>query len=370
MKQNIRLVDVVAQNKPHTQEIERVVMRVIQSGRFILGAEVEQFEQAFATYCDTKYCIGVDSGLSALELILRGLDIGQGDEVITPVNSFFASSAAISLVGATPVWIDVDPKTFLIDVKQIPKKITTRTRAIMPVHLYGQMADMDIIVKIANKYHLKVIEDAAQAHGATFQNRKAGSWGEAAAFSFYPGKNIGAFGDAGAIVTNNARLAQSIKKLRNYGSLTKYQHDQIAGNHRLDSIQAAILKYKLQFLEKWNGERREKAVWYNEHLKNLPVVVPMEASDRTHVFHIYAIQVGKRNQLMTYLQNHGIQVGIHYPVPIHLQKAYRFMKQKRGNYPVTEMLAQRLLSLPLYPEISNRNLEHIVKKIKKFYETH
>lgn len=362
----VPFVDLKSNYLPHKRDIDLAIQNVIDSTSFILGPAVKEFENNFANFCDAKYCVGVDSGFSALELGIRALGLGEGDEIITPVNSYIASSSAIAITGAKPIWVDADPKTYNIDISQIESKITKKTRAIMPVHLYGQPADMDEILAIAKRHNLFVVEDACQAHGASYKGRKVGGVGDFAAFSFYPGKNLGAFGDAGAITTNSLELATKVRGMRNYGQKEKYHHVYLALNRRIDSIQAAILNVKLKYLSGTNEKRMKAALIYSKLLKGLPLTLPQIASDRSHVFHIYAIQTEKRDKLIKFLIKNGIETGIHYPIPIHLQKAYENMNFKKGDFPITEMISDRIISLPMFPEITDDQISFVTGKIKEF----
>lgn len=366
----IPLVDLKVSYLSHKPEIDKTIWKVIDSSSYILGPALKEFESNFAKFCNTKYCIGVDSGLSALELSLQALGIGPGDEVITPVNSFIASSSAISLVGAKPAWVDINSVTFNIDPEKIEEKITKKTKAIMPVHLYGQPAQMDKILTIAKKHKLFVIEDACQAHGAKFKGRVVGSIGDIAAFSFYPGKNLGAFGDGGAITTNSKKLAELIFELRNYGQEEKYKHVQIAGNHRLDTLQAAILDVKLKYLQKSNEKRFKIAQKYRELLKDLPIVLPNIPKNISHVFHLFVIQVKSRDELLNFLKSKGIQCGIHYPAPIHMQPAYKKTLKIKETFPIAEKIAKKIISLPIYPELSEKQQLYIATQIKQFFNNH
>lgn len=367
----IPLVDLQPQYASLKPEIDEAINQVIVSGQFILGPAVEKFEHGFARFIDVKYAVGLDSGLSALELGIRGLGIGAGDEIITPANSFIASSAAISFTGAKPVLVDCEETSFNIDPEKIEEKITKSTKAIMPVHLYGRMADMGNIMKIAKKHKLLVIEDAAQAHGASIQLKnqikKAGSIGEFGAFSFYPAKNLGAFGDAGMLVTNNKQLAQKVRELRNYGQTQKYVHKYLAYNRRLDTIQAAVLNIKLKHLEAGNNRRLKIARLYNKLLQNLPLLTPQIPENQIPAFHLYVIRTRKRDSLAIYLKKNGISTGIHYPIPIHLQPAYKNLGHKKGDFPVTEKLATEILSLPLYPDLKDSQVEYMTSIIKRFF---
>lgn len=364
----IPLVNLKAQYQIIKSEVNSAIKNVLESTHFILGEKVENFEQKFAKFSGTKYAVGVASGLNALELGMRALGIGEGDEVITPTNSFIASSSAISFTGAKPVLVDCEENSFNINPKKIEEKITKKTKAIMPVHLYGRPADMDPILKIAKEHSLVVIEDACQAHGASYKGKKVGSIGVFGAFSFYPGKNLGGYGDGGIVTTNNEKLAQTIRSMRNYGQTQKYHHEYLAWNSRLDTIQAAVLLVKLKYLDKWNKARRKIAENYNKLLKNLPVITPQIPKDSEHVFHLYIIRTKKRDALAKFLKKHVISTGLHYPIPIHLQKAYSKLGYKKGDFPVSERLSKEILSLPMYPELKESQIEFICKTIKEFFK--
>jgi dTDP-4-amino-4,6-dideoxygalactose transaminase len=364
----INFVDLKRQYHKYSREFNQAIKEVLEKTDFILGGEVQRFEKDFARYCGTKYCLGVASGTDALLLSLKSLNMGTGDEVITAANTYIATVLAISMVGAKPILVDMNPETYNIDVEKIEKNITKRTKAILPVHLYGQPADMEPITKIAQKYNLYLVEDACQAHGARYQQKKVGSFGDAAAFSFYPGKNLGSYGDGGAITTNNQKLAEKIFMLRNYGQKVKYHHLIKGYNSRLDTIQAAILRAKLIHLDSWNKKRRRIAKLYNQLLSKIEgVVIPKEFPNFESVYHIYLIQVEKRDQLREYLAQKGITTLIHYPVPIHLQPAYRDLGYKKGNFPITENFCNRIVSLPMFPELNDKEIHFIVSSIKKFY---
>ena len=362
----VPFVDLAAQYSAIADEINETTSRVIQKADFILGREVRLFEEEFAAFSEARYAVGVDSGTSALELALRAYDIGPGDEVITAANSFIASALAISHAGATPVLVDVDPFTHTIDVTGIERAITPRTKAILPVHLYGHPAHMDPIRQLAEQHGLIVIEDACQAHGARYKGRRAGSLGHAAAFSFYPGKNLGAYGDGGMVVTNDADIRKRLEMLRNYGQEEKYHHLTQGFNRRLDTLQAAVLRVKLRYLEKWNAARRWQAELYHRLLAGTELVLPSEAVGAQSVWHLYVIRTEHRDRLKEYLASRGIAAGIHYPVPIHLQPAYRNLGYKRGSFPVTEQYAQRILSLPMYAELTPDLIEYVSKSILTF----
>ncbi|KKQ34490.1 MAG: pyridoxal phosphate-dependent protein [Microgenomates group bacterium GW2011_GWA2_37_6] len=355
-------------------QIISAIKKITQKGDFILGEEVEKFEKEFARYCGVKHCVGVASGTDAILLALRALGIGSGDEVIVPANTFISSVLPIIYVGATPIITDIDPKSYNIDVSKIEEKISKKTKAIIPVHLFGQIAEMDKILKIAKKHKLFVVEDAAQAHGSTFKNKKAslpagkaGSFSDIACFSFYPGKNLGAYGDAGAIVTNNKSIAERIKILRNIGQVKKYIHSEKGYNSRLDTIQAAVLRIKLRQLDKWNQERRHLAALYSKLLSGLPVSIPIQTDGNVSNFHLYVIRAPKRDRLLKYLHKNKIFAGIHYPVPIHLHKALRNLPYKKGDFPVTEKYASQIISLPIFPGMSEKEVGIITEAIKNFY---
>lgn len=367
----IPFVDLKAQYRQIKDEVDPAVLAVMQRGDFVLGGAVSEFEREFAEYCNTEHCVGVDSGYSALELIVRAYDIGPGDEVITAANTFIATTLAISNTGATPVLVDCDPQTYNIDASKIEAAITPRTKAIMPVHLYGQAADMDAIVGIARKHGLLVFEDAAQASGARYKGRRAGSLGDAAAFSFYPGKNLGAYGDGGAVTTNDAAIAEKIRLLRNIGQKVKYYHEVKGYNHRLDTIQAAVLRVKLPYLDGWNASRRRAAATYAEMLAGLPIVAPETADYAEHIFHLFVVRVsGGREALMDRLKGAGIATGLHYPIPIHLQPAYVELGYKRGDFPVTEAYADEILSLPIFPELDDEKVAYVANAIREFMAEH
>lgn len=361
----IPFVDLRAQYRQIQNEVDPAVLAVMHRGDFILGGAVAEFEKAFAEYCGVKYCVGVDSGYSALELIVRAYDIGPGDEVITAANTFIATTLAISNAGATPVLVDCDPETYNIDASKIEAAITPRTKAIMPVHLYGQTADMDAIVAIAHKHGLRVFEDAAQASGARYKGRRAGSLGDAAGFSFYPGKNLGAYGDGGAVTTNDPEIAEKIRLLRNIGQKVKYFHEVKGFNNRLDTMQAAVLGVKLPHLDDWNASRRRAAATYSNLLADLPVVTPTTADYAEHIFHLYVVRVDGREALMEDLKKAGIATGLHYPIPIHLQPAYEELGYKRGDFPITEAYAETIVSLPIFPELDDEKVAYVANAVRE-----
>jgi dTDP-4-amino-4,6-dideoxygalactose transaminase len=363
----VPFVDLKAQQANLLDEIKTQIGQVVEQGDYILGKAVEQFEEAYAAFCGTKYAVGVDNGLSAIQLALIGYGIGEGDEVLVPTNSFVATAGAVTLAGATPVLVDVDPATYNIDPTLLEQKITSRTKAIIPVHLYGSPADMTAINQIAVQYGLKVIEDAAQAHGARHRGQRTGSLGDAAAFSFYPSKNLGAGGDAGIVTTNDAELAHRLRALRNCGQHTKNVHEYTPYNHRLDTIQAAILSVKLPHIDKWNAARRHNARLYTELLAAVDgVETPVIPDDSEVVWHLYVIRTAQRDQLQDYLKQHGIVTAVHYPTPIHLQPVYHELGYQIGDLPVAERYAEQVLSLPMYPELTEEQIRYVVDTIAAF----
>jgi len=365
----IPFLDLKLQTADCADEIQSAMDQVVTDCNFVLGRQVEEFETAFSAYCECEHAIGVASGFDALKLILRAMDIGPGDEVITTSHTFIATALAISSVGATPVLVEVDADTYTMDPRRIEAAITERTKAIMPVHLYGQTADMEPILGIARKHGLKVIEDACQAHGARDKGRRAGSIGDAAAFSFYPGKNLGAFGDGGAVTTSDAVLAKRIRTLRNYGSSVKYVHEELGENSRLDTLQAAVLSVKLKRLDAGNDARRVAAALYSEQLRGIgDLITPSIREDSEPVFHLYVIQTAQRDALQQFLLEKGVDCLIHYPVPVHLQKAYSSRGWKKGDFPLTEALAGRILSLPIFPGITEEQVEFVCDAIQSFYK--
>ena len=348
------------------EEVDQKVKSVLDSNWFILGKEVEEFEKEYAAYIGAKHCIGVGNGLDALHLILAGYGIGPGDEVIVPANTFIATALAVSYCGATPVLVDADEETCNLDISKIEEKITDKTRAIMAVHLYGQAVDIDKVYEVAKKYNLKVIEDAAQAHNAKWNGKKTGNLGDAAGFSFYPGKNLGAFGDAGAITTSDDELARKIKALRNYGSEEKYKHIYKGFNSRLDEMQAGILRIKLKYMDQWTKERQEIAAYYLEHVKNPRISLPKAPATEQHVWHIFPVFVEDREAFMAHMEARGIKTLIHYPIPVHLQEGYAELGYKEGDYPVAERLAKQEVSLPLWVGMQKEELEAVVEALNSF----
>ena len=363
----IRFLDLQAPYKELQPQLDAAYRRVMESGYYILGEEVEAFEEEFAAYCGAKHCIGVGNGLEALHLILRGYGIGVGDEVIVPANTYIATWLAVSYTGATPVPVEPDPRTYNLDPSLTAQAITPQTKAIIPVHLYGQPADMDPILAIARRYTLKVIEDAAQAHGACYKGQRVGNLGDAAGFSFYPAKNLGALGDAGAVVTNDDALADTVRVLRNYGSRVKYYNEVQGFNSRLDPLQAAFLRVKLRHLEAWNERRRVVARHYLEGLVHIPeLILPFVPEWARPVWHVLVVRHPRRDALQRYLHQVGIDTLIHYPIPPHLSEAYRHSGWKSGAFPLTEHIAATVLSLPIGPHLGLDELARVIKAIKQF----
>lgn len=366
---NVAFVDLKRQNQLHRAEYTRAINLVVNRADFILGQELTKFETAFAKFCGAKYCIGLNSGTDALKFALQALCIGPNDEVITAPNSYFSTAMVITQTGATPVFADIHPCTYTIDPHQVAIAITRKTRAIIPVHLCGQPADMDPLIALAKKHHLTIIEDCCQAHGAKYKGQTVPVTG-LGAFSFYPGKNLGSFGDGGALVANSKAVAVLTEKLRNDGSLEKYHHDIIGAKSRLDTLQAAILNVKLKYLRRWNRLRRRHAQLYAHLLKDIPQIKPpVEASYAHNVYHLYMIEASHRDQLQQYLSHHGITTVIHYPIPIHLQPAYKSLGFNKGSFPVTEAAAKRILSLPMFPELTDREIHYVASTIRRFYSS-
>lgn len=362
----IPFVSFEAMHNEIEEEMLSKFKEVYEKNWFICGEEVELFENEFADYCETKYCVGCGNGLDALYLILKAYDIGVGDEVIIPSNTFIATALAVSYVGATPIFVEPTLDYYNIDISRIEEKITDKTKVIIAVHLYGQPAIMQNIMELAKRYNLKVIEDSAQAHGATYKGMKTGKLGDAAGFSFYPGKNLGALGDAGAVVTNDRDLADKVRALGNYGSDYKYHHIYKGNNSRLDEVQAAMLRIKLKNLDRWNAERVRIAERYLKEINNPRIALPKVADDCTHVYHIFSIRTDERDKLERYLADNGIGSNKHYPIPIHLQKAYKELKIKSGMFPIAEKISNTQLSLPMYYGMKEEEISYIVDKINSW----
>jgi dTDP-4-amino-4,6-dideoxygalactose transaminase len=365
----VPLMDLTGCNNQIYDEVVEKIKYLIDNTIFIGGEEVSKFEEEFARFCRVNYAVGCGNGTDAIVLALKALGIGPGDTVVTVPNTFIATAEAISLVGARIAFVDVDEATYTMNPQKLKEylmreKKSSNVKAVIPVHLYGQMADMVEIMKLANEYELKVIEDAAQAHGAELYGKRPGEYGDVAAFSFYPGKNLGAFGDAGAVVTNDPKLAEKIKMFRNHGRVEKYLHEFEGYNSRLDSIQAAVLRIKLKYLECWNEQRIENARYYNQLLSQLPVKIPVVAPGARHVYYVYTIRVNDRDQIKQELLKRGVETGIYYPIPLHLQPAYKYLNYREGMFPITERVSREILSLPLWPELKKAKIELICKELQ------
>ncbi|KPJ73549.1 transcriptional regulator [Parcubacteria bacterium DG_74_1] len=367
----IKFLDLTAQYKSIKKEIDTAIKRVLDDANFIGGKGVQELEKEVAKFCGVKYAIGVNSGTDALFLSLKSLGIGPGDEIITTPFTFIATAGVIANCGAKPIFVDIDPNTFNINSSKIEKAITKKTRVILPVHLFGQMADMTVIMRIARKHNLCVVEDAAQAIGAEYKGKKAGAIGDLGCFSFFPSKNLGAYGDGGMIITNKKKLAEKIRLLKNHGSSPKekYLNLSIGTNSRLDALQAAILRVKLRYLSRWSEERAERASYYSKKLKRVEdIITPLTESKRNHIFHQYTIRTKSRDKLRKYLEEKGIPTMIYYPLSLHLQPAFKYLNYKEGNFPEAERVAKEVLSLPIYPELRKKRQNFIIKKIIDFYK--
>lgn len=365
----IPYLDLKAQYHSIKSEIDRAIEGVLESSQFVLGKEVAAFEEEFAAYCGGGQAVGLNSGTSALHLALLAAGIGKGDEVITTPFTFVATVAAILYAQATPVFVDIDPESFTLDPSQVEAAITPRTKALLPVHLYGQPADMDPLLAIARRHRLLVIEDAAQAHGADYKGRRVGSLADMACFSFYPGKNLGAYGEGGAVVTGNPEFARTIRSLRSWGEARRYYHDLAGYNYRMEGMQGAILRVKLRHLDSWTEARRAVAAYYNEQLQNAcPVPLPMPYA--RHVYHVYAIRAANRDEFAQNLNAAGVQTGIHYPLPIHLQKAYLDPRYSEGSFPAAEQAAREVLSLPIYAELNRTQMDTVCQAVREQARLH
>ena len=366
INQEIPFVDLAGQCEELAPEVIPAIESVIRRAAFILGDEVHEFEEKFADFCDANYCVGVASGTEAIHLALRAVGVGPGDEVITAGNSFVATTYAISHAGAMPVLVDVNASDHNINVELIERAITTRTKAIVPVHLYGQPANMDAIKQIADKHGLKIVEDSAQAHGAELGGKRMGSIGDAGCFSFYPGKNLGAFGDGGAVTTNDPEIADRLRLLRNYGQKQKNVHSVMAFNSRLDTIQAAVLLVKLPYLDDWNNQRRHAAELYHQYLEDSELILPVENDNCRHVYHLFVAKHEQRDQLVAYLKEQKIFCGIHYPMPLHHAEPYTTVRSIPRNLPVSTELAGKIFSLPMFPGITEEQIHRVSDAIKSF----
>lgn len=365
---NVSFLDMSRQHAAMKNEIDEALARVFNRAWFILGEEGEAFEQEFAAYLGARHGVGVGSGTEALHLALLACGVSAGDEVITVPNTAVPTISAISFANAKPVLVDIDPATYTMNVAQVEAAITPATKVLLPVHLYGQTANLAPLLEIARQHNLHVVEDACQAHGATFEQRKAGTYGEAGCFSFYPSKNLGAYGDGGFVCTDDPEIASRLRLLRNYGQTKRYYHATKGFNSRLDELQAAVLRRKLLYLDYWNARRRELARLYDQLLQGLPIVLPQTMTWGEHVFHLYVIRCDRRDQLCSFLAERGIQTIIHYPVPVHCQEAYRDLNMPRGALPEAEKAAQEIVSLPLYPEIREEEIEFVAASIREFYQ--
>jgi dTDP-4-amino-4,6-dideoxygalactose transaminase len=361
----IPFVDLKSLHHGIKEELREVFDRVLNDSTFVLGPEVQRFEQEFAAYVGTKHCVALNTGTAAIHLALAALGVGPGDEVITVAHTFIATAEAITAVGAVPVFIDIDPISFTMDTALLEAAITSKTRAIIPVDLYGQVADMDAILTIAYCHNIPVIEDACQAHGAEYKGRKAGSFGVAGCFSFYPGKNLGACGEGGAVTTDDDELAHRIRLWRDHGSSKRYEHIFPGLNMRMEGIQGGILSVKLKYLDLWNDQRRQAASAYDRALATTDIETPTEMVHSRHVYHLYVVQSDNRNVLREHLTEVGIESGLHYPTPLHLQEAYRFLGYKEGDFPVTERVRSRILSLPIYPGISSEAVDRVAFELRE-----
>ena len=362
---HIPLVDLQAQFSSIKHEVMPALERVLEQMQLYLGPQGQQFEQAFASYCGCDYGIGLSNGTDALALALRACNIGPGDDVITAANTFIATVEAIALVGATPIFIDVDPETYTMDWRQLESVLTERTRAIIPVHLYGHPVEMQPVMDFAQAHGLRVIEDASQAHGATYQGQRVGSFGDIACFSLYCSKNLGAYGEAGICVTNDGELAETLRMLRDHGSRTRYTHELIGVNARMDELQAAILNVKMAYLDTWNAQRQAHAQSYSQHLQGIVEQVPVVRPWASHVFYVYVVQVSERDRFRKSLEQAGVATGIHYPIPIHLQPACQHYGYTHGMLPITEASCERIVSLPMYPEMTEQQVEMVVDAVKR-----
>ena len=365
---NIPFLSFDAVNRQIKPEITKAFETVFDDGWYIMGKQLNDFEIEYATFNNVQHSIGISNGLDALHIALKALNIEQGDEVIIPSHTYIATALAVSYIGATPIFVEPDIATYNIDAAKIESAITPKTKAIMPVHLYGQACNMAAIQEIAKKYQLYIVEDNAQAHGASWEDKLTGSWGHINATSFYPGKNLGALGDAGAVTTNDFVLAEKAGMLRNYGSVKKYQHEVIGYNQRLDEIQAAFLRVKLRYLSNWTKQRQAIAAQYNQLLNGIgDIVLPVVVNGATHVFHLYVIRTKRRDSLQEYLKHHGIETLIHYPIPVHLQEAYKSLGHHKGSFPIAESIASTCLSLPIWPGMTTNDVEFVAGKIKHFF---
>ncbi len=367
MSEAVAYLDLAAQMRPIRGEVDAAIARTLENCSFCLGPDVAEFEKDFARFCGAQHAIGFNSGTSALHVAMILLNVGPDDEVITTPFTFVATSWAISYVGAKPVYVDIDDATFNLDPAQVERAITPRTRAIMPVHLYGHPCDLDPLLEICRRRNLKLVEDAAQAHGACYRGKVVGTFGGISGFSFYPGKNLGAYGEGGALVTNDSALALRARSLREHGSTVRYHHDEIGFNYRMEGIQGAVLGVKLKHLAKWTSERRRIAHRYHELLADTPLQLPREADYAQSAYHLYVVRHARRDELKQHLEDNTIGCGLHYPVPLHLQKCYASLGYQVGDFPVAEKAARECLSLPIYPELTDAQVDTVAAVIRRFF---
>ena len=369
----IPVLDLKKQIAPIRKELDAVIKRVIDNTNFILGAEIQDFEHGVEKYCNVKYAVGVSNGTDAIKLALLALGIKCGDKVVCPAFTYYATAGAITSMGAIPAFADIDPETYNISVESIERVLKKdsgrKIKAIIPVHLYGQCVDMDSILSMSRKYKLKVIEDTAQAFGAEYKGKKAGTMGDCGTVSFFPGKNLGAFGDAGMVITNNKIVAERIKILRNQGNKAKYYHLLLGYNNRMDTLQAAILKVKLKYLDAWNRKRQENANYFNQRLKGLKIKAPFVPGYNTHIYHQYVLRLNtSSSKLIEHLKNKGIGVRVYYPVPLHLQKCFKYLNYRKGDFPESEKAAVQTLAIPVYPDLTRQELDYIISSIREFLQ--
>jgi len=363
----VPIIDLGKEYAELRSELDPAISEVLLSGSYILGKKTEQLERQIASYCGARHAIGVNSGTDAITIALRALDIGPGDEVLVPSMSFIATAEPVALLGARPVFVDIDLTTYAIDPASVAAKITAKTKALIVVHLYGQPADLRPLLDITQKHKLALIEDMAQAIGSEYEGKKVGSFGTIACVSFFPTKNLGAYGDGGAVLTPDDRLAQRIRRLRNHGAAVKYHHEEVGYNSRLDELQAAILSIKLNYLDRWNDKRRQLAADYSRRLAGLPITLPQEAASRKHIYHLYSIRAAKRDALRQFLEQRQIATGLHYPMPLHLQPAFSGLGGRKGEFPNGERLAAETLSLPLYPQMEKGDVEYVAEAVRRFF---
>ncbi len=368
MNQPIPYFDLPAQLRPLRKEMDAAIAKTLDNCSFCLGPDVVQFERDFAAYCGAQHAIGFNSGTSALHIAMLLLNVGPGDEVITTPFTFVATSWAISYVGAKPVYVDIEDKTFNLDPKLVEKAITPRTKAILPVHLYGQPCDLDPLLEICRKHKLPLVEDAAQAHGAKYRGKTVGTFGALSEFSFYPGKNLGACGEGGALVTNDAAYTKRAKSLREHGSTERYYHDEVGYNYRMEGLQGAVLGVKLKHLDKWTRQRRQVANRYHELLAKTPLQLPLEAEYAESVYHVYAVRHARRDGLKKHLEANQVGCGLHYPLPLHLQKCYSSLGYRAGDFPIAEKAARECLSLPMFPDLTEEQIQRVATVIKDFFK--